>query len=295
MGNAEKRAKRAREKAKAARRQPPTAAQIAKAKAASRTCGDCQACCTGMNIAALEKPRQTRCPHQCATGCAIYQTRPTECVEYLCLWRQGWGDENQRPDKLGAIIDMTDGRGLYEVGGGRPGGHPMRFTMVEQSETPPFDVQHAMNEFLRIGQVVVLSYPDKQIVFGPKTPNGLAFTQKTLDEIDEAIKTKNGGRDVRVNVIPQSNGYARVTFTPLDEQSYGPLQLADGNPGALAFAGELYVLEDGDARIEKLVKAGVTGELAALLFQVVLERDLSKLDEFIDRPDLKDFLAGQLA
>jgi hypothetical protein len=247
-----------------------------------------------MNIVALEKPRQTRCPNQCAAGCAIYQTRPTECAEYLCLWRQGWGEEDQRPDKLGAIIDMTDGRGLNEVGGGRPGGHPMRFTMVDQAATIPMDVEHAMAAFLRAGLVVVISYPDRQIVFGRKTPNGLAFTQKTLDEIDEAIKTKNDGKDVRVNVIPQSNGYARVTFTPLEEERYGPLQLADGNAGALVFAGDLYVREDGDVLIEKLVRAGVTGALAAHLFQNVLERDLSKLGEYIDRPDLREFLAGQL-
>ena len=73
-----------------------------------RSCGDCQACCTVVGVQELSKPHWTRCQHQCATGCAIYEERPRSCRGYSCLWAAGLldGDERRRPDRLGIIFDL---------------------------------------------------------------------------------------------------------------------------------------------------------------------------------------------
>jgi hypothetical protein len=73
-----------------------------------RSCGDCQACCTVVGVQELDKPQWTRCPHQCQSGCAIYEARPRSCRGYSCLWAAGLlnGDEQQRPDRIGIILDL---------------------------------------------------------------------------------------------------------------------------------------------------------------------------------------------
>lgn len=52
-------------------------------------CGTCTACCRVFDIPQLEKPAGEWC-HNCAIGkgCKVYETRPTVCVEFECLWLQ---------------------------------------------------------------------------------------------------------------------------------------------------------------------------------------------------------------
>ena len=86
---------------------PPEEVKAIASRVAGRDCGECTACCTVKGVAELGKPTQAACRHLCQLGCDIYQTRPTSCRDYACLWRQGWidGDERSRPDKLGVLID----------------------------------------------------------------------------------------------------------------------------------------------------------------------------------------------
>ena len=52
-----------------------------------RNCGDCTLCCKVMAIETLAKPAGTWCSHcRPGCGCLIYETRPTECLSYSCLW-----------------------------------------------------------------------------------------------------------------------------------------------------------------------------------------------------------------
>jgi hypothetical protein len=72
---------------------------------AKRQCGPCTACCVDLEIAAPELKKKARqpCPHLDG-GCAIYQTRPGVCRQFLCGWRlfeemgDGW-----RPDLSGVL------------------------------------------------------------------------------------------------------------------------------------------------------------------------------------------------
>lgn len=76
----------------------------------SRECGDCNICCIETSIIEkdLEKPRFVPCKHLCTNGkgCSIYNDRFTICREYECGWKLGLGNDNQRPDKSGIILDI---------------------------------------------------------------------------------------------------------------------------------------------------------------------------------------------
>jgi hypothetical protein len=73
-----------------------------------RSCGECTACCRELAIVdpALTKLPGVNCPNcVVGTGCAIYDTRPSACRNYYCLWRSipdlpdAW-----RPDRIGVMI-----------------------------------------------------------------------------------------------------------------------------------------------------------------------------------------------
>lgn len=73
---------------------------------ALRRCGPCVACCTTMGVSELEKPFNAPCEHM-GTGCDIYATRPQSCQVFECLWLQGHGRPEHRPDRLGITLDLT--------------------------------------------------------------------------------------------------------------------------------------------------------------------------------------------
>jgi len=90
-----------------------------------RTCGDCVVCCVYPRIKApqLKKPPMQNCPYLKVSktidriyftgkdhedNCMVKDTdyRP-ECCEYVCCWREGFGDEEDRPDKSLMLFDRT--------------------------------------------------------------------------------------------------------------------------------------------------------------------------------------------
>lgn len=93
--------------------------EIAARGAKPRPCGECQACCHVIAVhlntsldQPEDKPNYTTCKHQCDSGCAIYNNRPTECRTYHCLWSVGYiTNEDYRPDKLGVILDFRQAQG----------------------------------------------------------------------------------------------------------------------------------------------------------------------------------------
>lgn len=81
-----------------------------------RSCGECRACCEHIGVREELPPPHNEavgpCPLLCAAGCSIYARRPATCRQYLCGWRAGLGEERDRPDRAGWIIDLqsTPGR-----------------------------------------------------------------------------------------------------------------------------------------------------------------------------------------
>jgi Fe-S-cluster containining protein len=73
-------------------------------------CGDCQACCYthGVHDEEFDKRHFKPCIHQCPSGCAIYESRPSVCRDYHCWWKTGkFGKHKNRPDKLGLVLDYN--------------------------------------------------------------------------------------------------------------------------------------------------------------------------------------------
>jgi Fe-S-cluster containining protein len=74
----------------------------------SRECGSCSACCTALTIEVLNKPQGTPCRHlrvMQGHGCSVYETRPTVCRRYQCLYLKGFGYEHSdRPDVTGILL-----------------------------------------------------------------------------------------------------------------------------------------------------------------------------------------------
>lgn len=59
----------------------------AEAPVPGRSCRGCTLCCRLPDIDALDKPADEWCRHCIAgSGCAIYESRPQLCRDFLCLW-----------------------------------------------------------------------------------------------------------------------------------------------------------------------------------------------------------------
>lgn len=89
-----------------------------KALPKARTCGKCTMCCWALGIDAPEQELKNepfeKCKHQCATGCVIYETRPSPCATYRCMWLLGWADNKDRPDRGGLLVESPGaGLGIY--------------------------------------------------------------------------------------------------------------------------------------------------------------------------------------
>ncbi len=75
----------------------------------ARTCGDCSLCCTVLRVDELGKLGGVDCVHQNrrGPGCSIHPRRPGICRAYRCLWLSGGLDAGDRPDHLGAVLDVV--------------------------------------------------------------------------------------------------------------------------------------------------------------------------------------------
>lgn len=80
-------------------------------RAPARECGACALCCTVLRVDALRKPAHAPCayraPAGAAGGCGIHPWRPGVCRAYRCLWLRGGLEESDRPDGLGALLDLS--------------------------------------------------------------------------------------------------------------------------------------------------------------------------------------------
>ena len=86
------------------------------AAAAPRVCGSCSLCCTLLRVDELAKLGGTPCVHQRSQGgCGIHPRRPAICRSYRCLWLQGGLEVGDRPDRLGAVLDLASRGGFPEL------------------------------------------------------------------------------------------------------------------------------------------------------------------------------------
>ena len=93
--------------------------------ATERACGACSLCCTVLRVDELAKPGGTPCPKLRPDDprCGVHASRPSICRRYRCLWLQGGLEEEDRPDRLGAVLDLLTeaGQTYLAVREARPG------------------------------------------------------------------------------------------------------------------------------------------------------------------------------
>lgn len=81
-----------------------------------RRCGECSLCCTLLRVDDFRKLGGTACEHQrSGGGCSIHAQRPPICRAYHCLWRQGGLRDGDRPDRLGALLDLENQGGSVSL------------------------------------------------------------------------------------------------------------------------------------------------------------------------------------
>lgn len=73
-----------------------------------RTCGDCTVCCFIGGVPALNKAAHSQCPYL-DKGCSIFESdnRPKVCSSFKCLWLQGMGLPEDRPDLSGVMCSAN--------------------------------------------------------------------------------------------------------------------------------------------------------------------------------------------
>lgn len=73
-----------------------------------RECGGCTLCCKLLEVKEISKLQGKWCSH-CALGrgCKIYDDRPKACDDFNCLWLQGFGTDDMRPDKSKVVMTVT--------------------------------------------------------------------------------------------------------------------------------------------------------------------------------------------
>ena len=74
-----------------------------------RSCGSCRGCCKPFVVPEVGKYDAMWCPKSTpCNGCSIYATRPEACKKFACIWLNGLGEESDRPDILGVVMDVED-------------------------------------------------------------------------------------------------------------------------------------------------------------------------------------------
>ena len=111
-------------------------------KVSGNQCGTCTLCCKLVHVYEIDKPMGKWCPHcSLGKGCQIYETRPSECKTWNCLWLQGafGNDPDLRPDKCKVVV-----------------GYQANFIMVVEDAAPPPSGLRFVEELKKLGRPMVI-------------------------------------------------------------------------------------------------------------------------------------------
>lgn len=86
----------------------PTGSRFGAERAQGRTCGECTLCCKLLAIPEIQKAAGKWCA-VCNIGkaCTVYENRPRACRDFECLWLQGVGTDDMRPDKSKVVMSLA--------------------------------------------------------------------------------------------------------------------------------------------------------------------------------------------
>lgn len=135
----------------------------------------------------IEKPGLTKCQNQCAAGCAIYEARPKTCSEYICLWRAGLLEEDERPEKVKVIYAVEPNRLFAQIAAGRGVALDSPLVVVgREVESGAFGStanRNILARFVERNTPTVLINENGVCVYGRATPFGFVLSNEQLERL----------------------------------------------------------------------------------------------------------------
>lgn len=140
-----------------------------------RGCEGCNVCCIQPEIHSLHKPAGITCTHcELGVGCRCWDTRPSECSRFFCLWVTSHIlPPALRPDRCGVMFEPLRGKQVLMALCDR--------LEAWKSPIPMQIIQVALNQGI---SVIVIDGKDRHMLL----PEGGTIT-KTKVEIAEAAKS----------------------------------------------------------------------------------------------------------
>ena len=123
-----------------------------------RECGTCSACCHVAVVPDL-KTGWTDCIHQREDvngSCAVYGApeRPDLCSSFACSWLRGFGHDDDRPDRSGALLTVNETApgmiigflGELEPGAALGRARHIAVAFAEHNDVPLIVVEHGRDD-----------------------------------------------------------------------------------------------------------------------------------------------------
>jgi hypothetical protein len=134
-------------------------------------CGGCTLCCKVMGVTSLAKPANVWCPHcQTGVGCGIYESRPVECINFICGFLSSPDlPEEWRPVVSKLIIDTQTlpGTMLVLVDPARPDAWRRQPYYAALKAWARAALANQSRVIVRVGRRNIVILPDCAVDLGP--------------------------------------------------------------------------------------------------------------------------------
>jgi hypothetical protein len=146
-----------------------------------------------LRVDELGKLGGTPCPklRPAGDGCGIYATRPGICRAYRCLWLRGGLDAQDRPDRLGAVLDLATEAGFP-------------FLAIRQAEPGAFERSPRLREIAeRFRASMPVRITTARDVLDPSRPYRLLLPGGDEQLVEgERVTLVRGGRALETRRMP---------------------------------------------------------------------------------------------
>ena len=170
--------------------------------ASPRRCGECSLCCTVLRVDELGKPAGIPCAKLRAAhaggGCGIHPTRPGICRAYRCAWLEGRFRDEDRPDRLGAVVDFAPRGAGFEL-------------VIVQQEPGAFDRSERLREIADAHrESLLVRVSDVENVRDPDRPFRVLLPGGEEHRVTgESVQILRDGRPVAERRLPWLERLAR--------------------------------------------------------------------------------------